>query len=550
MSRRKRLGIVAIVLMVLLAFGALGVRSLRVPEGTTVIQALGTNYHSSTQWSIEPSYAMDALCFFNYLSGDRYYLNLFGEEVRADIARFVQSESAKEQKAISRLYRLLHHRLGIIPSSAFLGLYSISGATDLATFRPWLEHPERFRTERKAELDAFYRVRLNGWRVPDLVFDSVAANLSVYLDFLDHSGFRAYWETHAKADLAQLAQSLSAGITNYDVVPVAERIAGGSLPDNRIHIYLARFARPSGVTLGGAELVMEERTDAPSLARICAHELLHHRVDWSRLRDVVSAVGKDPIAGRRFRERDRHAGYNSLVALAEEGLTRALDQVVAEELGVAKDPRERWFFEDDGLHVSAWTFYRLLHEEGGASTTVRREPLSARLEHWEQAGRLRPGGFAQVWESAYGLDRPGHLGESPHIVLAYGYGDPALDALDGSYRKVMRPGMFVVFVDDWLAAADAKASIAALDEAARREGRALELQPPTGPVLRVSYRLAGNWMQPRHGTSFFYKNAFYYEVLAEDAARLASGAPYRLLAAERGTNSGWNLSPGLTVAFR
>ncbi len=106
MSHPKRLGFVAAIMLLLVTLCALAIYSLRVPAGSTVIQELGTNYHQNTQWIIDPSYATDALCFFNYVTRDRYYLDLFGADVRGEIAHLTQAATEPERKACARLYKL------------------------------------------------------------------------------------------------------------------------------------------------------------------------------------------------------------------------------------------------------------------------------------------------------------------------------------------------------------------------------------------------------------------------------------------------------------
>ena len=98
-----------------------------------------------------------------------------------------------------------------------------------------------------------------------------------------------------------------------------ESLLGGGLPSGEVQVHLARFARPSGISLHGTSLVMEERTDATHLARVAAHELLHGWVVWGAdpgLVALVATLRRDDVVARAFRARDRHGGCPTSAALA------------------------------------------------------------------------------------------------------------------------------------------------------------------------------------------------------------------------------------------
>ena len=66
-------------------------------------------------------------------------------------------------------------------------------------------------------------------------------------------------------------------------------------------------------------------------------------------------------------------GYNSFEGFVEEDCVQALDQRIADRLGIAEDPRQRWRRCDDGMHVLAMALYQLL-KRGGLSPRGRVVP--------------------------------------------------------------------------------------------------------------------------------------------------------------------------------
>jgi hypothetical protein len=65
-------------------------------------------------------------------------------------------------------------------------------------------------------------------------------------------------------------------------------------------------------------------------------------------------------------DHDPAFGYNSFEGVLNEDSTSALDQIVSERLGFARDPAERWQTVDDGMHMLAAALYQLMQEDGFA----------------------------------------------------------------------------------------------------------------------------------------------------------------------------------------
>ena len=515
-ARWRRIAVrIGVTTLVLAAAVAWGVAALRVPPGDGVLQRPLPVRQAATVWALEPSYAFDALCVVQALSGDPYYLALFegtGDEAFARDARARLSRA--ERAAVDRLYGVLHRSLGTVPCAVLSSLLAITGNDDLDAFRASLADPRGFRRSYADELDVFYRRTTGGLRLPGPVVDLLLRDVATYLDALERIGFGAYWETSVRPDLEALAGELARGVTGYDVVSVVETLIGGGLPSDRLVVHLARFARPNGISLGATALVMEERTDARHLVRVTAHELLHGWVDWTdagALEAWLGSLRRDPVVARAFEGRDRHHGYNSYLALAEEGLTQALDQLASERLGVASDPLERWFFHDGGLHVLGLAWYEALR---GEAFDVEPRSIHARATDAVAAGVVAPGRVAAAWEAAFA--RPCAFDQSPTLATAYVSGDPALLAIHPSYAGSVPRGTLIVFLAEWCVDDDPQAVVARLEAAARAwdasvlttDGRALPLTPLYG----------GNWSVERDGLTHLYRHALTYRWPAGVAA--------------------------------
>lgn len=433
-----------------LAIGSCSV--FRVPDDTTVAQVPLETSHSSTEWHVAPSYEYDAICFIGRLAGDDYYTQFFRDEPTGiSAAEMRERLTPQERRAVDRLFGTLHDRFGAVPASTLSALYAATGSSSLDEFRESIADPRAFREEHAETLDSFYASALGGWRLPGFAVNRILGDLSTYFRALERLEFAAYRHRSVEPELQQLASELSAALDSYNVVPVAEELIGGGYPSNEIRVHLARFARPHGISLGATSLVMEERTDAENLVRVTIHELLHGWVDWSAsptLRAFVGRLRDDPIVRRAFEGRNRDYGYNSWTALAEEGLTKALDQIGSEALGVATDHRERWFFQDDGMHVLGLAFYTVLTDSGYPESRSPGLTIQEHLSDLVLAGRLDPGTPTRIWRDTYGESRPG--------------------------------------------------------------GYALVL--PGGGRVPLRFVFAGNWTDARNGINYFYRNALFFRL--------------------------------------
>lgn len=512
---RRIAAVVGVVVLALAGAVAWGVAALRMPPGTSVLQRPLPERHAGTVWSVEPAYAFDALCFLQVLSGDPYYLDAFEGTGDAAFAREARGRLTRaERTAVDRLHGVLQRVLGGIPCAVLSSLFATTGATDLDSFRGALSDPRAFRRARADAFDVFYRRATGGFRLPGPLVDLLLRDVATYLDASARIGFAAYWDTEVRPDLDALVAELGRGVAGFDVVPVVETLIGGGLPSDRIEVHLARFARPNGISLGATALVMEERTDAAHLVRVAAHEMLHNWVDWTgapALTAWVASLRTDPLLARAFGGRNRHHGYNSYLALAEEGITKALDQLAAERLGVALDPWERWFLHDDGLHVLALAWYEALRGEPFDEQPTQIHTRAAGLVG---RGAVAPGHIGALWAATFG--RACTFEAAPTPRRAYLSGDPELVAIHPSYVGSVPRGTLIVFLREWCVDDDPQAAVARL-EAAARSWRA-SVRTADDRDLPLALLHGGNWSTERDGVTHLYRHALTFRWPAGVAA--------------------------------
>ena len=86
-------------------------------------------------------------------------------------------------------------------------------------------------------------------------------------------------------------------------------------------------------------------------------------------------------------DHDPQYGYQRFVSVIDEDSTQALDQIVADRLGFARDPGERWRHSDGGMHMLAAALYHAMQETGFADSGGKYEDW---LKNGLRSGLLSP----------------------------------------------------------------------------------------------------------------------------------------------------------------
>lgn len=343
-----------------------------------------------TQWRVRSSEALDAIAFLGPLSGRDIYRTPYAveadafapnlpEAIRADIPRLWNEA---EQAGFGLFWPVLAN------------VVSGARADTLDALIEALAEPEtRIRPAFQAS---------SNWTESDWTwFAPQAARIRGVFIALRDAGFLAFHRertTELEGQVRDTARSLA----SYDVIRWQEKLTGRSF-DPVIDVVLLRWSKPHGVKVQGQTFLQSGDYNTATTVRIAAHEMLHppFPMDGPAARAAMAVLERDALIMRIVREHDPKWGYTTLEGLLNEDICEALDQLISEALGVARNPADRWRRADDGMHVIAAGLYGLLREDRWVET-------GGSIEQWiadaAARGRLAPAVFHPV--AARVLERP------------------------------------------------------------------------------------------------------------------------------------------------
>lgn len=307
---------------------------------------------SDTRWIVRGSEGADAIAFLGPLSGRPLYTKHYPDDAVEFAERLGPSVAAEIaslwDEATSAGISLLGPSLQVAFSG--VGDLNLDGVIDALRdredrLRPGLEASPYWQEETWRWLDT------NAGRV-DRVLSALRA-----ADFVGYRRSRV-------VGLDDRIAEVSGELDTYDVVGWQRKLTGIPLR-SEIEIVLLYFSKPHGIKVQGQRFLQSMDYDIPTTVRIAAHEMLHPPIDMegSIARTALSVLEDDPLIMRIVHEHDPSFGYTTPEGLFNEDICQALDQLIAEELGVARDPSERWRTSDDGIHVMAAALYGYLTED-------------------------------------------------------------------------------------------------------------------------------------------------------------------------------------------
>ncbi|WP_423606947.1 hypothetical protein [Sphingomonas sp. MS122] len=330
-----------------------------------------------TRWNVTGSEGFDAIAFLGALSGRDLYraryaaeADAFGPklpaEVRADIPRLAD-------EADKSTFGLLWPVLANILSGA--GVTTLASVIALLSDLEGKVRPAFVKNPSREDAD----------------FDWLKANASrlvrVFTALRD-AGFAAFRRDKLGAGFDDRIAEVTRALAGYDVVHWQEKLTGRTF-DPVINVVLLAFSKPHGAKMQGQTFLQAADYDTATTVRIAAHEMLHppFPMDGPAARAALAVLAKDPLIPRIVREHDPKWGYTTLDGMLNEDMCEALDQLISEALGVARNPADRWRRADDGIHVLAAALYGLLRQDKWVET-------GGDIEQWTAtaaaAGRLAP----------------------------------------------------------------------------------------------------------------------------------------------------------------
>lgn len=329
------------------------------------------------------------LCFLNVLTGDSFYLGHYQKHYDY----FAPKLTTATKAALANLKRKLKDENGNIVS-AFLSVhFSATEDQTISEMLLTLSKPG----EMKSNLKKTVYFDERSWRL----FEFVRVDLKVVLEFLEEQGFADYWRINLLPGIQKRALALQEDLAKFNVIPEVERCTGFQLSSNRITIYLLRFAWPHGIRITGTRFVADVSYPLDVIAQNAIHEMLHppYRLkDDDRLRKALDTLKSDSFLMDKVTNHNRSFGYNSFESFVEEDCVRALEQIITEKMGVARDARQRWRAEDDGMHVLAVALYTLMKKTNYKSSN---ESFANFISRNIASGELKPGRIRAIYDSFY-----------------------------------------------------------------------------------------------------------------------------------------------------
>lgn len=321
---------------------------------------------SRTRWILRTSEGFDALGFLSPLSGDPFYTRHYEKEV----AEFGPRLPPSVLNDIKALKKELGDK-GQLLSPAFYLYFSGGPDATMDDLFASIANPQRLRPvmEGSPYWDA------GEWQD----FVGLLPRLKPMLEGLRDAGFRAFRNQLVSPQASVKLPALRQKLVNYDVIRWAGFYTGRTF-DPTIEVIFMHFNKPHGIKIVGQRYLTGLAYREDTTIQTAAHEMLHPPVpmDGEAAKAAMAIFAKDALLQRILAERDKSFGYGDIEGLFNEGLTKTLDQLISERLGVAQEPRPRWRKQDGGMHVLAAAFYGLMKQGGFART-------GGNLESWLHA---------------------------------------------------------------------------------------------------------------------------------------------------------------------
>jgi hypothetical protein len=345
---------------------------------------------SRTQWRVRSSEALDAIAFLGPLSGRPLYRDYYAADVdafapklpealRADVPRLWQ-ESEKSG------FGLFWPALALMASGARID--TLDQLIDaLATAETRIRPP--FQASR------YWDEADWGW------FGAQASRIRSLFVAMRDAGFIEFRRDRT-AEIDGQVRDTARALAGYDVIRWQEKLTGRTF-DPVIEVVLLRWSKPHGVKVQGQTFLQSGDYNTATTVRIAAHEMLHppFPMDGPAAKAALAVLERDPLIMRIVREHDPQWGYTTLDGLLDEDICEALDQLISEALGVARNPADRWRKADDGMHVIAAGLYGMLRQDKWTETGGS---IEAWLGKAAKTGRLAPANLHSV--AARVLERP------------------------------------------------------------------------------------------------------------------------------------------------
>jgi hypothetical protein len=341
-------------------------------------------FHTTTDWDLRPSFLFDTLCALNVLSGDKYYLQYY----QADYDRLSPLLRPEERAAFVDLKRRIKDENGGI-ISAQLALYF--SATDAGSLDDMIRVvKDSSAMQRNLKATPYYSD--DGWKL----YEESRPDLEAAFEALKRIHFDADWQTAVKPRIEKSRAAIAQELPRYNVIPTIESALGSPRPTNKITVYLLYYSQPHGIKITGTRFLTHYSYPFRIVLRNAIHEMMHPPYDLAHdaaLRASLQSLRSDAFLMDKVEHHNPSFGYNTLEGLEEEDCVQALEQILAEPLGMGGDPHRYWKMQDDGIHVLAVALYSLMKQQHFPDG---HEAFPAFLNRMIQSGALSHGRIEEL----------------------------------------------------------------------------------------------------------------------------------------------------------
>ncbi len=306
-----------------------------------------------TNWQVSHSMGLDALVFIGALSGDPMPQHYY----QADIAAVRETFSEPAIDALAMLDTAIRVRAKkqVGPT---LALYFSAGRTGtLDDLLATINQPETI----QPLLQASEHWDPIGWQG----FVRLLPAFRTVIEELKRTGFEQKWHQEILPLIEQRRAVFIDAVNPFDIIPEQQRLLGKKL-DPVVEIIVLHYNKPYGIKIMGQRFLTHHEYSGDTQLRIAAHEIFHPPFsrDDAELLALLKPLEEDKWMQNIVGDHDPAYGYNSFSSVMNEDSTRALDQIVSERLGFARDPATRFVEDDDGMHMVAVALYHAMKEDG------------------------------------------------------------------------------------------------------------------------------------------------------------------------------------------
>ena len=313
-----------------------------------------------TRWSVTTCPGLEAVVFIGALAGNELQLQHYGVEVK-----YVRDRLPPEAlQALDRLREFAELSGTLIGPNLAL-LFSAGPAATLDDVIESARRPD-VRLRPTMEKSLYWDAREWEWFRDETLPDVLTVLLG-----LEKAGFESYWRRIAEPKLNLRVDDTKKYLRRFDIIPEQERLLGRPL-DPQVEVLLLYFSKPYGIRVTGQRLASHYSYPMYVQLRTATHEMFHppfERADDS-IYESLQPLADDPWMRSIVNHHDPALGYNTFSELLDESATQALDQIVADRMGLWLGPGARWRNADDGMHMLAAAIYQMLiednyHKDGG-----------------------------------------------------------------------------------------------------------------------------------------------------------------------------------------